>query len=50
MVPNYCVPLSPGESEFDAMVKGTSAGLGAATMLKYLGVDTSKNIKIDKGK
>ena len=31
-----------------ALVKGTSAGLGAVSMLKDLGVDTSKNTQIDK--
>ena len=40
--------LSSGKSEFYAVVKGTSAGLGAVSMLKDLGVDISKNTKIDK--
>ena len=40
--------LNSGESEFYALVKGTSAGLGAVSMLKDLGVDISKNTQIDK--
>ena len=40
--------LSSGELEFYTLVKGTSAGLGAVSMLKDLGVDTSKNTNIDK--
>ena len=42
------IDLSSGESEFHALVKGTSAGLGAVSMLKDLGVDISENTKIDK--
>ena len=37
-----------GESELYDMVKETSAGLGAVSKLKDLGVDMSKNTKIDK--
>ena len=40
--------LSSGESEFYALVKGTSAGLEEVSMLKDLGVDISINIQIDK--
>ena len=36
------IALSSGESEFYALVKGTSAGLGAVSMLQDLGVDISK--------
>ena len=42
------IALSLGVSEFYALVKGTSAGLGAVSMLKDLGVGISKNTKIDK--
>ena len=42
------IALSSGESEFYVLVKGTSAGLGAVSLLKDLGVDTSENTKIDK--
>ena len=35
-------------SEFYALVKETSAGLGAVSMPKDLGVDTSQSTKIDK--
>ena len=42
------ISLSSGESEFYALLKGTSAGLGAVLMLKDLGVDIKKNTKIDK--
>ena len=35
-------------SEFYALVKGTSAVLGAVSMLKDLGVDISKNTKFDQ--
>ena len=41
------IALSSGESEFYALVKVTSAGLGAVTMLKDLGVDISKNTQSD---
>ena len=40
--------MSSGESEFYALVKGTSAGLGAVPMLRDLGVDINKNTKVDK--
>ena len=40
------IALSSGESEFCALVKGTSAGLGAVSMLKHLGVDISKKTPI----
>ena len=39
------IALSSGESEFHALVKGTSA---AVSMLEDLGVYISKNTKIDK--
>ena len=42
------IAVSSEESEFYAMVKGTSAGLGAVSTLKDLGVDISNNTKIDK--
>ena len=42
------IALSARGSEFDALVKGTSPGLGAVLTLKDLGVDISKNTKIDK--
>ena len=42
------IALSSGESEFCGLVKGTSAGLGAHSMLKDLGLEISKNTKIDK--
>ena len=42
------IAVSSGESEFYALVKVTSAGLGAISMLKDLGVDIGKNTKIDK--
>ena len=42
------IALRSGESEFYALVKGTSAGLGAVAMLNDLGVNISKNTKIDK--
>ena len=43
------IALSSGQSEFDALVKGTSAGLGAVSMLKDLGAENSKkSTKIDK--
>ena len=42
------IALISGESEFYASVKGTSAGLGAVSMLKDLGVDNCKKTKIDK--
>ena len=42
------IALISGESEFYASVKGTSAGLGAVSMLKNLGVDNCKKTKIDK--
>ena len=35
-------------SEFYALVKETSAGLGAVSMLEDLGVDSSKSTQIDK--
>ena len=41
------VALSSGESEFYNLVKGTSAGLGAVSMLKELGVDNCNKTKID---
>ena len=41
------VAQSSGESEFYALVKGTSAGLGTVSMLKDLGVDISKNTESD---
>ena len=40
------VALSSGESEFYALVKETSAGLGVVSILTDLGVDISKNTKI----
>ena len=42
------IALSSGESGFYALVKGISAGLGAVSMLKDLGVDIRKNTKIGK--
>ena len=42
------IALGSGEPEFFALVKGTSAGLGAVSVLIGLGVDISKNTKIDK--
>ena len=42
------IPLRSEESEFYALVKGTSAGLGAVSMLKDLRVDISRNAQIDK--
>ena len=42
------IALSSGESEFYALVMGTSAGPGAVSTLKDLGVDMSKNNKFDK--
>ena len=42
------IVLSSGESEFYSPVKGTSAGLGAASMLRDSGVDISINTKIDE--
>ena len=35
-----------GESEFYALMRGTSAGYGTASLLKDLGVDVSDNSKI----
>ena len=40
------IALSSGESEFYALLKAKSAGLGAVSMLKDLGVDISKNTRI----
>ena len=40
--------LSLGESEFYALLKGTSAGFGAVSMLKDLRVYISNNTQIDK--
>ena len=37
-----------GESEFHALVKGTSAGLAAVSMLEDLGVDISKSTNNDR--
>ena len=57
LVPTCYVPPAPrkesshsgsGVSEFDALVKGTLAGLEAVSMLKDLRVDISINTKIDK--
>ena len=42
------IALSSGESEFYALAKETSAGLGAVSMLKDFGVDINKNTKSDK--
>ena len=42
------VALSSAESELYALVKGRSAGVGAVSMLKDLGVNISKNTKSDK--
>ena len=42
------IALSSGESEFYALVKWTSAALGAVSMLEDLGVDISQNTHIDK--
>ena len=42
------IALSSEESELYTLVKGTSAGLGAVSMLKDLGVNISKNTKIDQ--
>ena len=36
------IALSSGESELYALVKGTSAGLGAVSLLKELGVDINE--------
>ena len=41
--PQPVIPLSSGESEFYELVNTTSAGLGAVSMLKCLGVDISEN-------
>ena len=41
------IASSSGETAFHELVKGTSAGLGAVSMLKDFGVDISKNTKID---
>ena len=40
------IALCWGESEFYVLVSGTSAGLGAVSMLKDLGADISKNTQI----
>ena len=40
------ISLSSGESDFDAVVKGTSAGIGAVSMLKVLAVDPSEHSNI----
>ena len=42
------IALSSGESEFYALVKGKSAGLGAVSILKDLGAYISKNTQIDQ--
>ena len=42
------IALSSAESDFYAVVKGTSARLGAVLMLKDLGVDINKNTKSDR--
>ena len=42
------IALSSGESELYALVKGTSAGPGAVSTLKDLGVDISKNTQNDQ--
>ena len=45
--PQGVITFSSGKSEFYAQVKGTSAGLGAVSMLKDLGVGISKNTQIE---
>ena len=42
------IALCSGESEFHALVKETSVGFGAVSTVKDLGVDISKNTKIDR--
>ena len=40
------IALSSGEAEFYAMVKGTSAGLGAEALLRDMGAKSTKPLQV----